>query len=69
MGWINKKDLLGKIPDFLFHNRVSFTWDEIPFEVKNMGWKRRINLVKTGIDMVVGLDKVLALPPIVQVEP
>jgi radical SAM protein with 4Fe4S-binding SPASM domain len=68
MAWMNASQLLRKIP-VLLSGRFSFDFDRIPFAKMPLTWARRVNLARTGVDMLLKSDRIRALPAILQIEP
>lgn len=60
---------LRKLPELLIGGRYSFTFDGVALTGEALSFRKRTNLLMTGMDMMLGFDKSHALPPIIQVEP
>lgn len=60
---------ISRVPGLLFSGRVGYDFDGIPIKTSRLSWKKRLNLLKTGWDAMVGSERAHALPPIIQVEP
>jgi MoaA/NifB/PqqE/SkfB family radical SAM enzyme len=69
MGWMRKHEALSRFPDLLLRGRFSFTFDGIPIVAEGLSPCKRINLLKAGMDMMLGKDHAWALPPVIQIEP
>jgi MoaA/NifB/PqqE/SkfB family radical SAM enzyme len=68
MAWMNTSKALRKIPEVL-SGYFSFDFDRVPFSDVPLTWARRINLARTGIDLLLKSDRIRALPAILQIEP
>jgi radical SAM protein with 4Fe4S-binding SPASM domain len=69
MAWMKASEALTKLPELLIQGRFSFTFDGVPLVAERLSFQKRMNLFRTGIDMMLGSDYSHALPPTVQIEP
>lgn len=69
MAWMRPSNALKKLPELLIGGRTSFNFDGVPLIAEKMTFRKEANLIITGADMMLGLDRSHALPPIIQVEP
>jgi MoaA/NifB/PqqE/SkfB family radical SAM enzyme len=69
MAWLKTKRALTKLPEIILQNKVSFDFDGIPQVAEQLSSQRKMNLIKVGIDKMLGSHRALGLPPIIQVEP
>ena len=69
MGWLNRLRAIAKGPELLFRGTFSYDFDGIPLSARNLPAKKRLNLLKCGIDMLLTREHLLGLPPSIQVEP
>lgn len=68
MGWLKTRDALKKLPPLVFRGKLSFDFDGIPLTAKGLSFRKRLNLVRVGIDKAFGLNVEGGFPPIVQAE-
>lgn len=68
MAWMQIPEALTKLPRLLFRGRFSFTCEGVLHVAERLSFRRRMNLIKSGIDLMFQLDQVYALPPIVIIE-
>jgi radical SAM protein with 4Fe4S-binding SPASM domain len=69
MAWTKIPNALKKLPGLLLNGKLAYDFDGVPLFPYELPLKKRINLIKTGMDMVLRSDKMRGLPPIIQVEP
>lgn len=69
MAWTKVSQTVAKIPRLLFKGELSYDFDGIPVFPMKLGWKKRINLVKSGLNALFQKSRLFGLPPIIQVEP
>jgi radical SAM protein with 4Fe4S-binding SPASM domain len=69
MAWLKTTGALTKLPKIILQNKVSFDFDGIPQVAEQLSSQRKINLIKVGIDKMLGSHRARGLPPIIQVEP
>lgn len=69
MGWLSPVRAARSLPALLAAGRFSFSFDAIPFEERGLPWRKRLNLARTGLDLLLRPRRVLARPAIIQVEP
>ena len=69
MAWTKPREALRKLPEVLFQNRLSFTFDGIPLVAEDLSLRKKLNLLKVGLGLMLRLDRALGLPPMIQVEP
>jgi radical SAM protein with 4Fe4S-binding SPASM domain len=69
MAWMRLHEAAEKIPDLLIQGKVSFNFDGIPLRAKNLSLKRKMNLLRAGLDGILKSNRLQGLPPIIQIEP
>jgi len=69
MAWMNVLEAAGRLPGILFRGETCYDFDGIPMPLTEMSWRKRTNLLKAGVDMVMNKDTMYALPPVIQIEP
>jgi len=69
MAWMNIKEALYKIPDLLFNNRFYYISEGIPITVTGMSQKKKINLIKCGLQKLLSSPFAFNFPPVIHVEP
>lgn len=69
MAWMKPIEALTKLPDLLIQRRSSFTFDGMPIVAERLPIRKRINLIRSGLDMIIRPDRSFGLPPIIQIEP
>lgn len=62
-------EAIKKLPELLLHGRLSYNFDGIPLVTEQLSHARRKNLIRLGVDTLLGSERLHALPPIIQVEP
>ena len=66
---MNIKESLYKIPDLLLNNRFSYISEGIPITVNHMSHKKKINLIKCGLQNFLSSPFAFSFPPVIHVEP
>ncbi len=69
MAWIKNKEALLKIPEVVFRNRFSFTFDDTPLVAKKLSLRKKLNLFLCGLAKFLRWNVLHNLPPLLQVEP
>jgi len=69
MAWMKTAEALLKLPQLLFQDRISFTFDGVPLTADRLSLRRKLNLLKVGVDMKLKSGLAHGLPPTIQVEP
>ncbi len=69
MSWMKNSEALNKLPELLIKGRFSFDFDGVPQIAKQLPFKKSMNLIRVGMDMILRANRVHGLPPIIQVEP
>jgi MoaA/NifB/PqqE/SkfB family radical SAM enzyme len=69
MAWMKPAGALGKLPELLIRGRFPFNFDGVPLIAEGLSFRKRANLLMTGVDMFLGFDRSHALPSTIQVEP
>jgi radical SAM protein with 4Fe4S-binding SPASM domain len=69
MGWMKASDALTKLPEVVIRGRLSFDFNGVPLIAKQLSLKKRMNLIKVGMDSILQSHRAHGLPPIIQVEP
>lgn len=67
--WMRLPEAARKLPGLLLHGRLPLTFDHLPIVAEDLSVRQRVNVLRAGVDHALGARRVLALPPIVQVEP
>lgn len=62
-------EALTKIPDLLLRGRLSFSFEDVPLVAERMTVRKRVNLLKCGINSMLRSSRLRGLPPIMQTEP
>lgn len=68
MSWMKTGEALKKIPSLLFRGDISFDFDGITLAARDLPVRKRLNLVKVGIDKIFRTSIARGLPPLLQVE-
>lgn len=68
MSWMKTGEALMKVPSLCLQGKVSFDFDGIPLTAKGLSFKKRLNLVKVGIDKIFRSNVESGLPPLLQME-
>jgi MoaA/NifB/PqqE/SkfB family radical SAM enzyme len=58
-----------RLPELVFRGRLDMTFDGVPLSARGLGWRRRVNLLLAGGDLVRRGSRALARPTAVQIEP
>jgi radical SAM protein with 4Fe4S-binding SPASM domain len=69
MSWMNKSEALAKLPELLLQGKLSYDFDGIPLLAERLSFKKRINLIKTGINEIFHSTSLRGLPPVIHIEP
>jgi MoaA/NifB/PqqE/SkfB family radical SAM enzyme len=69
MSWITTTEALAKLAGLILRSKISYTFDGIPLTASELSFRKKMNLIRAGFDMVLKSDRAHALPPIIQVEP
>lgn len=69
MAWIRTPEALAKLPKLLYWGRYSYTYDEIPLIAEGLSFRKRINLIRAGLDLALCSEYANALPPTIHIEP
>ncbi len=68
MSWMKTGESLKKLPSLLLQGKISFDFDGIPLTAKNLPFRKRMNLVKVGIDKLFRSNVERGLPPLLHTE-
>ncbi len=63
------KKILPQIPNILFRRRIHFNFEMLPFEAKDLSFRKRLNFFIAGLNQFVLPSRPLGFPVIAQVEP
>ncbi|MBN1222598.1 MAG: radical SAM protein [Candidatus Aminicenantes bacterium] len=69
MAWMKPSESLAKLPELLRHNRFSFTFDGVPLNSEDLSYRKKANLMKIGMEMMMRSARSHGLPPTIQIEP
>lgn len=69
MNIFNISEVAPQIPNLLFRGRMKFMFESLPFEAKNISWKKRLNFFVAGLNQYLLPEKPVGYPVIAQVEP
>jgi len=69
MAWLRASQALTKMPELLLKSRVTFDFDGVPQIAERLSIQKKANLIRVGIDTMLGSSRAHGLPPIIQVEP
>jgi radical SAM protein with 4Fe4S-binding SPASM domain len=69
MAWLKKSEALAMLPELLLQGKLSYNFDGIPLVAEGLGFKKRINLIKTGINELFNSVRLRGMPPVVHIEP
>ena len=69
MNIFNLNEVAPQIPNLLINGRMKFEFESLPFEAKNIPWKKRINFFMAGLNQYLLPAKPIGFPVIGQVEP
>ena len=62
-------EVVPQIPNILFRGRLRFNFEQLPFEARDIPWKKRINFFLAGLNQYLLPSKPIGYPVIAQVEP
>ena len=68
MSWMKSSEALAKLPEIFIQGRLSFNFDGIPLIAEQMSIKKKMNLIKVGLDEMFQSNRAHGLPPIIQLE-
>lgn len=68
MSWMKTGEALRKLPSLLLQGKVSFDFDGIPLKAEGLPMKKRLNLMKVGINKLFRLNTEIGLPPLLHTE-
>jgi len=68
MSWMKTGEALMKVPSLFLRGKLSFNFDGIPLTAKGLPFRKRLNLVKVGIDKIFRSNVESGLPPFLQTE-
>jgi radical SAM protein with 4Fe4S-binding SPASM domain len=63
------KEILPQVPNLLFRGRLKFKFELLPFEARNITWKKKWNFLLAGLNQFFLPSRPLGSPAIAQVEP
>lgn len=66
---MTNSQLLRNCLDLLAGNGFRFSFDRIPLRYPRLDSQRRNNLLQAGVDQIFGRTRMLAMPPVLQIEP
>lgn len=69
MAWMRPSEALTKLPRLFFQGTISFSFDGMPLSAERISLRKKMNLMKVGLDSVLRTNMAQGLPPIIQVEP
>jgi MoaA/NifB/PqqE/SkfB family radical SAM enzyme len=69
MAWMKKSEALAILPELLLQGKLSYNFDGIPLLAEKLGFKKRINLIQTGVNELLHSTRLRGLPPVVHLEP
>ena len=69
MAWMKNSEAFFRVAALLVRGRVHFDFDGIPMRAEGLPIRKRMNLVRCGIDSVLRRNRLRSLPPLIQVEP
>jgi radical SAM protein with 4Fe4S-binding SPASM domain len=69
MAWMKTLEALTKFPEMVLRGRFPFTFDGVPLIAEGLPFRKRMNLLKGGVDMLLRSERCLGLPPTIQIEP
>jgi radical SAM protein with 4Fe4S-binding SPASM domain len=69
MAWMTPFEALAKFPGMVLRGRFPFTIDGVPLIAERLPFRKRMNLVKGGVDMLLRSERSFGLPPTIQIEP
>ncbi len=62
-------DIVPQLPNLLFRGRLKFKFEKLPYEAKNIPWKKKWNFFVAGLNQFFLPDRPFGYPVIAQVEP
>ncbi len=68
MSWMKTGESLKKLPSLFFRGEFSFDFDGIPLTSRGLSLRKRLNLLKVGIDKIFRSNIERGLPPLLQTE-
>jgi radical SAM protein with 4Fe4S-binding SPASM domain len=68
MGWMRTSEALTKLPELILGGSLFFNFDGLPMSAENLPFKKRMNLIKVGIDKLLRSNRAHGLPPIIHIE-
>jgi radical SAM protein with 4Fe4S-binding SPASM domain len=63
------RDVAPQIPNLLFRNRIKFHFEKLPFEARNISFKKKFNFFVAGLNQFFLPARPFGRPVVVQVEP
>ena len=69
MAWLKGTSSFRKLPELMLKQKLRFDFDGIPMVAENISMPKMLNIIKVAFDAIFQLNKVISLPPIVQIEP
>lgn len=69
MPWMKRLQALGKLPKLVLQGELTYDFDGMPLVMRGIAGKKRLNLLKCGLDMFLQSVRPLGMPPSIQVEP
>ena len=61
-------EAIRKLPSLILQGKVSFNFDGIPLTAKGLPFRKRVNLIKVGLDRMFRLNVARGLPPLIHTE-
>ena len=65
----NAAEVIPQIPNIIFRGRFRFIFEKLPFEARDISWKKKFNFFIAGLNQIFLPDKPFGYPVIAQVEP
>lgn len=69
MAWMKTPEAMLKLPEVFLRSRFAFTYDGIPLIAKHLSFKQKTNLLKLGLSSLMGINRSIGLPAVIQIEP
>ena len=69
MAWIQTTEALTRLNELLSRSKYTYTFDGIPLVAERLSFRKKINLLLAGLDMMFGSKYSFSLPPVLQIEP
>jgi len=69
MGWMSHREAMGKVLPLLLQGKFTYEYDRMPLSARNLSWRKRANLLKCGLDMVLKKESLWSVQPTIQIEP